>query len=385
MLVPYQLCDFFWGGRCRQAMQWHWLLVPFLLVSAASRSIVSKRLRQVAHGSSTVKGEQRGSPFLDDLEPVAPLDALGTAEAVIETGIPRQGGARRPALYVPPYLYPDAFPSTGSDRCRCEAPRKEELTKEDKLWAREVAKQLGLPLAQVMEPRDFRGVAHCDCGNAPPSGQVFRYVKSTAQNSSSYTLESADPTFPFGSYWEPEVVTSAGLVAPGDSLERTQWPLQAPFDEVGQDKDIYAKHDQIPVKYARYFDQLESRLQKDCEDCTSPCAAGDQVLFQLGNLQRNATYVAAAGANAAQIEFLTGSASGAACAVEAGCSLLRICTSQSERGPSCMAQEAEEQLSWNGHIERKFSCPAGTQACKSVQQVVQGIYLRKGGKTCRAI
>ena len=26
---------------------------------------------------------------------------------------------------------------------------------------------------------------------------------------------------------------------------------QAPFDEVGQDKDIYAKHDQIPVKYAR--------------------------------------------------------------------------------------------------------------------------------------
>ncbi|CAK9024411.1 unnamed protein product [Durusdinium trenchii] len=101
---------------------------------------------------------------MDDLEPVAPLDAFGGASEVIDTGRPRQGGARRPALYVPPYLYPDAFPSTASDRCRCEAPKREELTKEDRLWASEVSKQLGLPLAQVMEPRDFRGVAHCRLG-----------------------------------------------------------------------------------------------------------------------------------------------------------------------------------------------------------------------------
>ena len=25
-------------------------------------------------------------------------------------------------------------------------------------------------------------------------------------------------------------------------------------------------------------------------------------------------------------------------------------------------RSTQEQLSWNGHIERKFSCPAGTQA-----------------------
>eukprot|EP00434_Breviolum_minutum_P015559 symbB.v1.2.013702.t1/scaffold974.1/size359025/9 len=319
-------------------MQRHWFLVPLLLVvPVTSRSIGSKRLRHAAS-----KAAHKGSPFLDDLEPIAPLDAVGTAgngHEIVDAGIPRQGGARRPALYVPPYLYPDAFPSTASDRCRCEAPKKEELTKEDKLWAREVAKQLGLPLAQVMEPRDFRGVAHCDCGNAPTAGQVFRYVKSTAENSSVFTLEGADPTFPFGSYWEPEVVNSAGLVAPGDALQKHQFPLQAPFDEVDQDKEIYAKHDRIPLKYARYFDQLESRLP-ECQDCTSACTAGDQVLFQLGNLQRNATVVLAAGANAAQIEFLTG-LEGGACPVEAGCSMLRVCTSQN---PSSGWQSGSDEV-----------------------------------------
>lgn len=354
-------------------MERHWVLVPILVILTDSRSIVSKRLRHVA---------KAGSPFMDDLEPVAPLDAFGGASEVIDTGRPRQGGARRPALYVPPYLYPDAFPSTASDRCRCEAPKREELTKEDRLWASEVSKQLGLPLAQVMEPRDFRGVAHCDCGSAPPAGQVFRYVKSTgSENRSGFVLESADPTFPFGSFWEPEVVNSAGLVAPGDRQD--QWPVQAPYDEVDLDEEAYAKHDQIPRKFARYFDQLESRRSCEGEDCMSPCAAGDKVLLQLGNLRRNATVLWAAGANAAQIEFSTGQSEGSACPVEAGCSLLRVCASADQL--QCVAQEAQEQLAWNGQVERHFKCPEGTQACKTVQQVVQGLYLRKDGKTCRTI
>eukprot|EP00913_Durusdinium_trenchii_P032478 g30407.t1 len=191
-----------------------------------------------------------------------------------------------------------------------------------------------------MEPRDFRGVAHCDCGSAPPAGQVFRYVKSTgSENRRFLGRKSADPTFPFGSFWEPEVVNSAGLVAPGDRQD--QWPVQAPYDEVDLDEEAYAKHDQIPRKFARYFDQLESRRSCEGEDCMSPCAAGDKVLLQLGNLRRNATVLWAAGANAAQIEFSTGQSEGSACPVEAGCSLLRVCASADQL--QCVAQEAQDR------------------------------------------
>ncbi|CAJ1454272.1 unnamed protein product [Effrenium voratum] len=299
---------------------------------------------------------------LDDLEPVAPLDRLSETQAVGPAGVASPtGGSRRPALYVPPYLYPDAFPRSASDQCKCEAPKQEELSEEDHRWAAEVAKQLNLPLAQVMEPNSVKGIAHCDCGSAPAAGQVFRYVKATAGNSSGFTLKSADFTFPLGSFWEPEVI-HAGLIAPGDRLPKEDLPPQAPYDEVSLGEDAYAKEDRIPTKFARYFDQLEKR--EGCEgDCRSPCRAGDEVQFQLGNVLRPASILATSAGDAAEIQFTTG-LEGGACPAEAGCSLWRVCAPV-DTTRQCVAQNSEErrvfQLQATSDLRVLLRCKKPTQ------------------------
>lgn len=363
-----------------------WALAALSVASAEEHS------RHLRSGAQTQIGEVKAhSPFIDDLEPVAPLDAVAAPGAVAAAGIPRQGGARRPALYVPPYLYPDAFPASAKDICHCDAPKEEKLTKEEELWAAEVAKQLNLPLSQVMHPTDFKGIAHCDCGAAEKAdGRVFRYVKTQATNSSGFTVAGADPTFPHGSYWEPEAVDASGLMAPADQLRPEDLPPQAPFDEVDLASNL-AQHDKIPKKIAKYLDQVESR-SSNCDDptkpCSADCSAGDAVSFELGNTRRAATVLATAAGNALEIEFATGLAAGDVCAAEAGCSLFRVCAPKPGLGAAaprqCVAQDSDERLSWQGHIERHFQCPENTAGCKRVRQVVQGLYLRKEGKPCRA-
>ncbi|CAE7032071.1 asl1 [Symbiodinium natans] len=376
------------GGSAR-TMERRTSALAALALLVASTDVHTRNLRSGAH---VQLGEVRAhNPFIDDLEPVAPLDAVAAPGAIAAAGIPRQGGARRPALFVPPYLYPDAFPASAKDVCHCDAPKEEKLTKEEELWAAEVAKQLNLPLSQVMHPSDFKGVAHCDCGSAEQAkGRVFRYVKAQAANNSSFTVEGADPTFPHGSYWEPEVVGSSGLMAPADQLRPEDLPPQAPYDEVDLAINL-AKHDRIPKKIARYLDQVESR-SSSCDDATQPCptdcAAGDAVSFELGNARRAATVLATAAGNALEIEFATGLAEGDVCEAEAGCSLFRVCAPKPGLGAQaprqCVAQDSDERLSWQGHVERHFQCPENTAGCKRVRQVVQGLYLRKEGKPCRA-
>jgi len=366
------------------------LVLNFLAVFAHAhgslRSLRSSQTQDEMEGGKEVRAH---SPFMDDLEPVAPLDQLAEPGAISAAGVPRQGGARRPALYVPPYLYPDAFPASAKDVCHCDAPKEEKLTKEEEIWAAEVAKQLNLPLAQVMHPSDFKGVAHCDCGRSKPAnGRVFRYVRSAATaNSSGFTLQGADPTFPHGSYWEPEVVNSGGLMAPGDRLRPEDLPPQAPYDEVDLDENL-AEHDRIPKKFAKYLDQVESHRGCDgsMESCTSLCSAGDSVLLDLGNAQREAQVLGTSAGNALEIEFATG-LEGEICDVDAGCSLFRVCAPQpglGARSLRCGVQESEEKINWKGHVERHFSCPKNTVACKRVRQVVQGLFLRKEGKPCQA-
>ncbi|CAJ1405742.1 unnamed protein product [Effrenium voratum] len=115
--------------------------------------------------------------------------------------------------------------------------------------------------------------------------------------------------------------------------------MAAPYDEVSLGEDAYAKEDRIPTKFARYFDQLEKR--EGCEgDCRSPCRAGDEVQFQLGNVLRPASILATSAGDAAEIQFTTG-LEGGACPAEAGCSLWRVCAPV-DTTRQCVAQNSED-------------------------------------------
>eukprot|EP00930_Biecheleria_cincta_P046225 TRINITY_DN31881_c0_g1_i1.p1 TRINITY_DN31881_c0_g1~~TRINITY_DN31881_c0_g1_i1.p1 ORF type:complete len:400 (-),score=83.85 TRINITY_DN31881_c0_g1_i1:28-1227(-) len=351
------------------------------------------------HSSSSAR-KAAPFPFLDDMEPVAPFDRVappgGPNEAatakIAVAGGPELGATRRPALYIPPYLYPDAFPSVQGSSCVCEAPKVEKPTKKDEIWAAEVAKQLGLPLSQVMTPNDFKGIASCDCGDAKPSdGQVYRWVKIQANGSgsSAFSLSPADGSFPSGSYWKPDVVSRAGLVAPEDRLPAASFPVQAPYDEVELGAENLAVGDQISPKFARYLDQVDGRAS-DSESLV-PCGAGDKVHFEVGNTRKEVLVLAAGDGNTVQIQAET-STEGEECQLKDSCSTFRVCKPQAVEGSDkkkqrgrCVAQVSEEFKTWDDHVERKFSCPTGTAVCKSVKQVVQANYLKKDGKLCKPV
>jgi len=334
---------------------------------------------------------------LDDMEPVAPFDRVAppgdpdessTAKVAAAGGV-NLGGARRSALYVPPYLYPDAFPGSQGDSCFCKEPNITKPTKEEEIWAKEVAKQLNMPESQVVGPDDFKGTTTCDCGTTKPAnGQVYRWVKSQPKTKGdAFSLSPADPTFPSGEYWEPELVSSGGLVAPGDRLPKASFPPQAAFDDIPLGTGHLALGDHISNRYSRYIDQLDKK-ELECDtisaDCTLPCMAGDKVSLRLGNLKREAEVLSAQGGNTVEISFQTAE-SGAECPPEAGCSAFRICVSEEKSGNGrCIAQEAEESMDWNDSIKRTFGCPKGTNVCKTVQQLVHATYLKKDGKFCRS-
>lgn len=345
---------------------------------------------------------------LDDAEPVAPFDRVSpsgveeptqVAPAGRPTAASTGGGNRRPAIFVPPYLYPDAYPKAASDVCNCKVPEEKPLTPEEQSWAEEVAASMGLPLSQVLGPRETIGVTTCDCGSASSSkGQVWRWVKRTPwANGTGFTLESRDPTFPNGDYWEPEFfgINDGGLIAPLDASGSTDLPEQAPFDRVDPVVGAVSSADKLPPRFSRFLDQLEAR-KAECdhfsERCTSACKKGDEVLYTLGNTQINATIIETSAGNLAQIEYETATgkktlAETTACPLQALCSPFRPCVAFDAAGAPTRCEQVQVEIKplWNDGYLSLASCSNTTTVCKTIQQQVQATYLRKDGKVCRAV
>eukprot|EP00933_Yihiella_yeosuensis_P005045 TRINITY_DN109461_c0_g1_i1.p1 TRINITY_DN109461_c0_g1~~TRINITY_DN109461_c0_g1_i1.p1 ORF type:complete len:425 (+),score=99.99 TRINITY_DN109461_c0_g1_i1:53-1327(+) len=407
--------------------------IAALLLLSTARSAVSltleesSSLRVNAAASSknlrSKKGADRGDPFgrlvpvapppiTDDVMPVAPFDSVAGPDAdgttIDAAGATPQGdaGTQRPALYVPPYLYPDAFPSSSRNRCVCKAPKVEKATPEEKQWAREVARTLGVPISQVMKPADFVGIAKCDCGDAPRlstrgQGQLFRWVKSVPfSNGTGYELRESDPSFPNGNYFEPEVqgVTKSGLVAPLDGFAGSKLPVQAPMDAMPNFQGKLAIGDFVDKDFSRYLDQLQQK-KAECdqlsEECTNPCKAGDKVVFELGNARVMASIVSTSVGNAATIEYQAHASLGVAktveCPIEAGCSIFRPCLpNELKDGVKHRCQKQESEASHDIVDETLVvvttKCPGNTTVCKMIKQEVMATYLRtQDGKLCRAV
>lgn len=332
-----------------------------------------------------------GSPqlpfrLLDDVEPVAPMDSVSPPSSVSTLGVEPLPGEHHNSLYIPPYRNPDNFPTVVGHTCNCEIPRRTPVTQVQKDWASKVARQLGIRASDLPKPLSPEGRVKCECSG---DGHAEWSRAEPVPNSRNFTLESADITFPAGNFWAPAL--KGGLAAPEDRLPIEQYPLLAPSDQIDKIPSA-AQEDRIPLKYARYMDQVSARAQR-CEGdgvserCVTDCRPGDMVDARLGSMNLDARIISTHVGGSVVIAFFPPGARDAAtatvdCPLQAGCTTFRVCRAP---GQWCVRQQSEHPRDFLGNLHLHLACPRGTEICRTVQQLVAGKLLHKDGKACRPV
>merc|ERR1719482_96357 len=203
-------------------------------------------------------------PFLDNMEPVAPMDRVNNGDGVADLD----------PKYISKYQNPHMFPVVHGNGCECQKPEKPE----DKL--------------------------KCDCGKTKKDDH-YTWLKDTpVPGTNKYTLEPADITYRQGNYWDPE--HRQGMVAPADALSTENYPNQAPGNKIFP-LPAAALGDRIGVRFARYIDQVHdkaSECDKVSSECTVKCGPGDKVVIIDGNFRSNATVKAIHAANVLLVEMV---------------------------------------------------------------------------------
>lgn len=309
-------------------------------------------------------------PFLDNLQPVAPMDRVHNGAGV----------AYMDPVHVSEYQNPDAFPTVVGKGCMC----RRATSSNEKI--------------------------ECDCGEHSANDH-YTWLKDTpVPGTNNYTLTPADITYRAGDYWQPQ--HSGGIASPADKLPPDSYPNQAPSDEIWP-LPASASADRIGIKYARYMDQVMAR-SKECdtvsEKCTVPCKPGDAVTVTTGNVQFSANVIKTFVGNAAEVEFSpmgdpSPSANPSAapspapampaplpvqslapttdCPLAASCTSFRFCKAPYSPSP-CVQMKDTHSHNWAGLLVHKYECPTGTLICKTVKQVIMATMLRKDGKACKA-
>mmetsp|Transcript_115170 Transcript_115170/g.229398 ORF Transcript_115170/g.229398 Transcript_115170/m.229398 type:complete len:446 (-) Transcript_115170:142-1479(-) len=343
------------------------------------------------------KGMDGDFRFLDDVEPVAPMDQIST---VPTEGIGQLIGTghifsqpSKAAQYVQPYLFPDAFPAVHGPACNCQTPPVEVPTDADKQWAATVRKQIGRPVTLPNAP-GARGRTICTCEGKKDVSSHWWTRAGPTNKGQNFSLMPADATYGQGNYWAPSL--AGGLAAPFDRLPPWQYPLQADADHIANVPST-ATEDYISRRYARYMDQLEARKEacdKVSKRCTVPCGPDDEVSLNLGNTQVLATVVSADPAGGAfVVRFAPTAARGVAdaksCPLMNECTAFRMChghpikLGRASETAVCVDQTASTSHNWKGLLKRKWACPPGTTMCSTVEQMVTGDALSLSGKACR--
>lgn len=286
-------------------------------------------------------------PFLDNLEPVAPMDRVNKGNSIADMD----------TRYISEYVNPDAFPTVSGKGCMCESP----TNPDEKI--------------------------ECQCGDKADTDH-YTWLKDTpVPGTNKFTLEPADITYRHGNYWHPQ--HAGGIASPAEKLPLHSYPNQAPFDRISP-IPASADGDRIRLKYVRYIDQVYDRSQ-ECDGvsdkCTVLCRPGDAVMLNLGNTFIPATVLKTFVGNAAVVEFVPKEAMAggrlATCSMRDACSAFRFCKGGGRRA-RCVAQQDDESHDWSGSLVMKHKCPLGTLVCGKVQQVTMANFLVKDGKACRA-
>jgi len=325
--------------------------------------------------------------FLDNLDPIAPMDSVSPPESVTSVGFAPLPAEQHNSLYIPPYRNPDAFPVVHGGECTCETPPLVPPTQKQKDWARKVAKQLGVKVRDLPKPMSPEGLTKCACPDE--NGQVaFHWAKlEPIGNSRKFKISPADISYSAGNYWEPSL--RGGLAAPQDKMPIEHYPLQAVADEI-EHLPSTGQEDRISSKFARYIDQVEARsLMCDgdgvSEQCSTECIPGDPVVLEIGPTRIDAKITTTHINGAVVVEFAPraskGLAGAAPCPLQAACSIYRNCRKQFAW---CVEHEGKRSRDYMGNLKLTLACPRGTMPCSTVQQVVAARYLRKDGRVCKA-
>jgi len=302
------------------------------------------------------------SHFLDNLEPIAPMDRLHAA-----LGIDPEPGPGN-AMFIPEYLNPEVFPSGKAGKgCNCTMP-----TAKNKTIQCSCEKSIEyIPRGVFTKQNDYT------------------WLKETPiLGTENFTLTPADVTYPGGDYWGPK--TNSHLVAPADVLPADAYPNQAfrSFRHSHPQLPASARKDALPVKYSRFLDQIQDR-SLECDTiskrCTVPCKPGDDVQATIGNLLVQAKIVKAFVGNAVQVKFTpqlaVGAKETAECPLQVGCTAFRFCKTPDSH---CIREIDIKTFNWGGFLHKKYQCPPGSKVCKEVNQVIMATQARKGEKSCRA-
>lgn len=311
---------------------------------------------------------------MDDMDPIAPMDRLTQAERPFRD-IPKAQEASEPtpttemdsaenAVFIPPYLRPDAFShGVHGAPCKCGPPAATSPLMEagaalipgphasyqsrSQIAENRASLEAAYGKAvvdEVVQKAIMANMDRCNCTTMP----VYSHAKwEPIYNSSDYLISSADVTFGSGDYWSPQA--KGGIVAPADKMPTEHYPLQARGDHIHMIPTT-AREDRIADKFARYMDQIADRAE-DCTNsispnCTVACAKDDKVEFIIGNEAVEAIVLSTHVGNAIQIEFIT-AISQAASAATPTCK--PWCETSNEPWPN--------KCAWNNACATCAQCP----------------------------
>lgn len=299
-------------------------------------------------------GTQDSLRVLDDLEPVAPMDRFAPSNdeiAELPGSVPNS-----PALYVPPYLKPDPFPTVHGPSCTCIPS----------------AAGSDRPPACTCKYADGRHSSNL----RPPT---YKWTKIDAvPGTREYVVSAADPTYPNGDYWRPTVL-GGGVVAPLDKMPEEHYPAQAPRDLV-RPMPTVAREDTVWPRYTKYLDQVEAR-SRNCDrisaECTTPCYPGDVVEIALGNVKFMSKISRAFIGNAVSISYAPGLSNGQTkvCGLNEGCTVFRPCYSGGDK--PCVALRDKKTHNFAGNLMTSTSCPMFTTLCQTVDQIIDASFATK--------
>ncbi|CAD7937147.1 unnamed protein product [Amoebophrya sp. A120] len=332
----------------------------------------TRRKKLDVEETTNVHTYSRFYPYLDSLNPTAPMDEVG--DPVVPSTI---SGMWMNSQVFPPYLLPETFPNEPSDE-----PGADESNKKDVLYYHKKPHRVkyGKGGHQILD----YAVKPAD-GTWPNGDVLFPKVDNKAVVPDATTRSSRSG------------VHETVIAGPAERIPWDQLPIVAPGERgvIENWQNTVGKLDYIPKPVARYLDQVHDAgfsCENDTRDprCVTPdCplnAVDDGLALVIGNLKVDRVEMLEKTADDLFKVRITGLHDEGKDCSELGCTILRQCYHEAT-GPyeaaGCTEMQYEHKYDAFRNLETpKGQCPSYHEVCSTVVQQVPKGTLFFNGKAC---